>query len=310
MTLSRDDTERLNRLRGLFLDEGSDGSSLADYWRDDADLEVYDAILAERIGWKWDAVLDECAARGLERSDDALVVDFGCGTGVASRRFVSRFGAREVVLHDRSPRAMQFAAQRLASTAPEVSVRTERAVHGVRPDVLLMSHVLGEIDVHTELALRDLIDRSAVVVIVEPGHRIIARRLSQLRDALRGKFRIIAPCTHHAACPALLKASDWCHFFAAPPPEVFTDGDWVRTARTLGIDLRALPYAFVAAVRDGSPHADEARARTLGRPTVDTRRARVHVCDRDGLRIATVEKRADPQTWRALKKHPESVRFL
>ncbi|MFO1053705.1 MAG: hypothetical protein U1F36_15935 [Planctomycetota bacterium] len=64
MTLSRDELHRLERLRALFLDDERGAMSLADYWRDDGDLAAYDSVLAERIGWKWDAVLDECAARG------------------------------------------------------------------------------------------------------------------------------------------------------------------------------------------------------------------------------------------------------
>ena len=72
MTLSRDELERLTRLRALFLDDERGAEGLADYWRDDRDLSAYDTVLAERIGWKWDAVLDECASRGLPRRDDAL----------------------------------------------------------------------------------------------------------------------------------------------------------------------------------------------------------------------------------------------
>ena len=50
--------------------------------------------------------------------------------------------------------------------------------------------------------------------------------------------------------------------------------------------------------------------RVLGRPGISPRAARVTVCDGTGLRTVEVDKRSEPATWRALKKRPETVRFL
>lgn len=314
MTTGRDDLARLTRLRGLFLDDDRSTTPIADYWRDDDDLAAYDAVLAERIGWKWDAALDECAERGWPTNRDAVVLDWGCGSGVASRRFVERFGARAVVLHDRSERAMRFAARRLVESAPEIEVRIERRVDGEAPDVLLVSHVLGELDARGELELRATIERSRAVLIVEPGTHGVARRLAALRDDLRERFRIVAPCTHAGHCPSLATSHDWCHVFAPPPPEVFTDGAWVRLARELGIDLRALPYAFLALLDPSLPFAPPGdlsdRSRVLGRPSIGPRSARVHVCDAAGLRLAEIAKRDSPALFRTLAKKPHSVRLL
>ncbi len=308
MTLSRDELHRLERLRALFLDDERGAMSLADYWRDDGDLAAYDSVLAERIGWKWDAVLDECAARGMPRCDDATILDFGCGTGVAARRFAARFGAREVLMHDRSQRAMDFAVRRLAQQG-NTAVRGLPRVEGVAPDVLLVSHVLGEIDAREEAALHELIGRSTTLLIVEPGSRDISRRLSALRDSLRDRFTILAPCTHAAACPALRRGDDWCHFFAPPPQKVFTDGDWARRAKALGIDLRALPYSFLWATRAPRSVTDDDRSRLIGRARVETHRARFVTCDAHGLHDVEINKRHEPAAWRALKKHPETLRL-
>ncbi len=303
--------ERIQRLRELFLDDDRGAGALDDYWRSDADLVAYDAVLGARIGWKWDAVLAECEARGFGRADGQCVLDFGCGSGIAAQRFTARFGAGEVLCHDRSRTAVEFAVRQLRKASPALAARAVRDLDDLQPDVLLISHVLGELDARGEASLRQLILRSRRVVIVEPGNRHVARRLSTLRDELRAKFTIVAPCTHALSCPALANENDWCHFFAAPPPEVFTSSEWVLTARALGIDLRALPYAFLALIRDGEPAgSSETRARVLGRPELTARRARVQVCDPAGLRLVEVGKRDDPVTWRALKKHPESVRFL
>jgi len=317
MPPSRSLLARTTRLRDLFLDEARGASALDDYWRSDEDLLAYDAVLGARIGWKWDAVLAECAARGFARADGQSVLDFGCGSGIAARRFTARFGAGEVLCHDRSRTAVEFAVRQLRKGSPAIAARAVRNTDDLHPDVLLISHVLGELDAHGEASLRQLIARSRRVVIVEPGNRHVARRLSALRDELRAKFTVVAPCTHALACPALAKEADWCHFFAAPPPEVFTNSEWVLTARAVGIDLRALPYAFFAMTRNAdSANAEapvgvsETRTRVLGRPEMTTHTARVRVCDEAGLRLVEVGKRQDPVTWRALKKHPESVRFL
>lgn len=301
------DLERIARLRELFLAEDRGDRALADYWRDVDDLAAYDAVLGARIGWKWDAALAECAQRGFARADDDVVVDFGCGAGIAARRFAAAFGAREVLCHDRSAHAMAFAVARLVDEQPGVRARAAARLDDVAPDVLLASHVLGELDASGEAVLRDLITRSRRVVLVEPGNRFAARRLLALRDDLLAAFHVVAPCPHRARCPALANDGDWCHFFAPPPPEVFTAGDWVRTARTVGIDLRALPYAFVALDR-APPGPPAPPNRALGRAAVGAHDARLRICSAAGLSEVTVSKRTEPQLWRMLKKGPERLR--
>lgn len=309
MAPSRDLLARVERLRALFLDETRGDRALPDYWRDERDLAAYDAVLGARIGWKWDAALDECRERGLPRADGELVLDHGCGSGVAARRFVRAFGAGRVLCHDRSRLAATFAARALQTECGGVAAEAVTRVDDVRPDVLLVSHVLGELDANGEETLRALIARSRRVVLVEPGSREVSRRLSALRDRLAADVHVVAPCPHRAPCPALAGDTDWCHFFAPPGPEAFTDGDFVRTARALGIDARALPYSFVALSKDPVAAPTPAH-RVLGRPRLGKHDAQVQLCTATGLGDAVVTKRDAAATWRALKKRPESVRQL
>ncbi len=310
MTLSRDELARIQRLRDLFLDDDRGDRALADYWRDDADLVAYDAVLGARIGWKWDAALAEAADRGFRRADTQVVLDYGCGTGIAARRFAACFGAGEVLCHDRSARAAEFAARSLRASSPAVAARSLRSVDGVAPDVLLVSHVLGELDDAGERQLRAVIERSARVVLVEPGNRRVARRLSQLRDSLLGAFHVAAPCPHALACPALARADDWCHFFAPPPPSVFTDSEQVRTAKALGIDARSLPYSFLALVRGPAAEPMAVPPRLLGRPQVHPHTVCVQTCAADGLQRRELQKRRHPELWKLLKRAPETLRHL
>ena len=92
---------------------------------------------------------------------------------------------------------------------------------------------------------------------------------------------------------------------------MFTDGFWARVARELSIDLRSLPYAFLAMARQ-----DEATTaatlsgdvRLLGRAEIHKHFARVRSCSEAGLEQIEIPKRHEPQIWRALKKRPEQVR--
>lgn len=313
MTPSRDLLERIERLRTMFLAERPAGAPLPDYWRDDRDLQAYEAVLGARIGWKWDAALAECRDRGFASAADEVVLDYGCGAGVAARKFVTMFGGKEVLCHDRSTRAREFASRAIRIAMPEVAARAVPAVYDLRPDVLLVSHVLGELDAAGLQQLESLAARSRRVVIVEPGNKPVARALSALRDRLLAQFDVIAPCPHGAACPALRGTDDWCHFFATPPQQAFTDGDWVRTTKALGIDARALPYSFLCLVRKDAANAASSlprRPRLLGRPTMHPHAATVQVCEPGGLRHVELQKRRDPTLWKTLKKEPERVRDL
>lgn len=309
MPPSRDALARIQRLRELFLDDSRGDSALPDYWRNRADLDAYAQLLAVRIGWKWDAALRECRERSMKRLDDATVLDFGCGSGIGAMRYLHWFGGREVLYHDRSAAAMDYAVRAFHAGQPHIPARAQRSTDGVAPDVLLVSHVLGELDDQGMASLLQVIERSQRIVIVEPGNLRVSRRLSALRDTLLDRFHIVAPCPHARRCPALGKDTDWCHFFAPPPPEVFTEGEWVKTAREVGIDLRALPYAFLAL--DRTPQPASARSnRILGRPDVGKHEARVQVCAPSGLSIQAVTKRHQPDLWRKLKKDAEAVRSL
>ena len=84
------DWHALARLRAAFL-SGRPGDP--DYWERDSDLASYDATFAQRIGWKWDFVLGDLAARGW-RPPATTLTDWGCGSGVALRACLDACGTR------------------------------------------------------------------------------------------------------------------------------------------------------------------------------------------------------------------------
>ena len=316
------DWRALGRLRERFL--GAPGTG-GDYWEAREDLASYDVTYGERIGWKWDHVLRELRMRGWQpRSRD--VFDWGCGSGVASRRVISFFGAanfNSLTVWDHSALACDFAEDAARQNFPGLSVAqaTPSLLAANTPiGLLVLSHVLNELSPDSVDALRELIARSDAVLWVEPGTHDVSRQLGRIRDELRENFQVIAPCTHELGCPMFAAANErhWCHFFAPPPAEIFADSEWVKFGHRAGIDLRSLPYCFVAAERarldepplPGAGDRDEAPAqpgepplsRVIGRVEHFKPYARLFNCDATGLTELELPKRADPALFKQLER--------
>jgi hypothetical protein len=301
------DWTALDRLRGIFLAGQPPGAA---YWSSPTDLANYDFTYAQRIGWKWDAVLRELKQRGWTPPSGPLL-DWGCGSGIASRRVVEFFGAERferLRVFDRSAMAMEFAAEAARSAFPHLRVEAGTGSESGAPGTLVISHVLNELDEAGGRELRRVIDRASAVLWVEPGTHADSRALIALREALRDQFHVIAPCTHQAGCGllALENARHWCHHFAAPPPGIMADSDWVRFAQRAGLDLRSVPYSFLVLERRGSRAqtpglSPEGWSRVLGEPRVYKGFSKLLSCQADGVRELELQKRVAPEVHRAFK---------
>jgi hypothetical protein len=275
MTWEEVDWAALDRLREGFL---SGAAASGPYWQSPEDLANYDFTYGERIGWKWDHVLRELRLRQW-MPQGRTVLDWGCGSGVAGRRVISFFGASSfdsLTVWDHSPLACDFAADAAQRAFPNLTV--SQATPGYfsgtqRIGLLIISHVLNELPPESRDALRLLALRADAVLWVEPGTHDVSRQLGGFREQLRGGgFRVVAPCTHENECPmfAAGRDRDWCHFFAPPPSEIFADSHWVKFGQRAGIDLRSLPYAFLALDRGQAPAvAPVSDRRSLAAATID-----------------------------------------
>src|SRR5256885_5486417 len=115
------DWAALDRLRDTFLEGMPVG---AGYWTSESDLENYDLTFAQRIAWKWDAVLRELKLRRWTPPSETLI-DWGCGSGIAGRRVIDFFGAehfRLLRVCDRSWLAMELAADKAREAFPSLRV--------------------------------------------------------------------------------------------------------------------------------------------------------------------------------------------
>jgi hypothetical protein len=305
MTWTDLDWHALDRLREKFL-RGTAASG--PYWETAGDLASYDLTYGERIGWKWDHVLRELKLRGWE-PPARDIFDWGCGSGIASRRVISFFGVTNfdsLTVSDHSPLAAGFAEDAAQRAFPSLRVAqaTSGLINSSEPiGLLVVSHVLNELSAEALAQLRALVERASAVIWVEPGTHQVSRTLGRLRDELRGHFRIIAPCTHELGCPMFAPENErhWCHFFAPPPSEIFADSNWVKFGQRAGIDLRSLPYAFIALDRT-PPKLSEGWSRVIGRAEHFKPYARVLNCDATGLTELELPKRADPALFKQLER--------
>jgi hypothetical protein len=319
MTWTELDWHVLDRLRERFL-QGPAASG--PYWESAEDLANYDFTYGERIGWKWDHVLRELRLRGWSPTrtrgggrDKIAVLDWACGSGIAARRVVSFFGAENfesLTVWDHSPLACDFAAEAARHAFPSlpVSEATPGLLASETPvGLLLISHALNELTPEALASLRALLRRADAILWVEPGTHEVSRKLGTFRDELRYAFRVVAPCTHELGCPMFAPGNErhWCHFFAPPPAEIYADSNWVKFGQRAGIDLRSLPYAFIALERTrpetaNSPMIDPAVSRVIGRVEHFKPYARLLNCDAQGLLELELPKRADPTLFKQLER--------
>jgi hypothetical protein len=294
-------------LRSRFLD-GTAGD--ADYWKSADELALYDEVFAARIGWKIDA-----AIRGLHRIDwsprSRRIVDWGCGTGIATRRVLAVWPhILEVGLEDRSPAAVAFACQRIADQCRGVSFT---APNVDRDTLLLISHVLNELSNEAESELISLIHSAGEVIWVDAGTHAESRRLIGVREKVLASSEppaVVAPCTHVARCGMLAaeNARHWCHHFAEPPSEVFQNARWAELSRELGIDLRALPFSHLVFSRH-TPRDPTGAERIIGFPREAKGFSRILSCGIEGVRELMLQKRDAPALFKALGKTNEYPPF-
>jgi hypothetical protein len=317
MTWEQLDWTTLDRLRDRFLaGQASGDAPTTSYWTNAADLANYDFTFAQRIGWKWDAVLSELRQRGW-RPPAGPVLDWGCGSGIAGRRvveFLEPERPSRLRLFDQSHLATEFAAPAARRQFPSLSVETIHRADLERdelPGTLVISHVLNELDEAAGRLLRRSLERAQAVLWVEPGTFADSRALIAVRESLRDNFEFLAPCPHQASCGLLAPDNErhWCHHFATPPPGIMADSNWVRFAQRAGIDLRSLPYSYLVMEKKGlraqsSAHlpAAENWMRILGQPRVYKGFARLLSCQASGVRELDLQKRVDPTVFKSLKE--------
>lgn len=292
----------LKKLRELFLSDYKDKPS---YWESTELLKDYDETFAARIGWKWDSVLSENASLSLP--ENYTLVDWGAGTGIATRKFLSHFPKhlpKEILFIEKSVLAQQFAKSQIQVSHPTLPVTATNTISATPSIfVLLISHVLTELPHAVQRELIALAEKAEVLIWVEPGTLDCSKRLVEVRKKLLAHSQIIAPCTHDQACP--LGEKDWCHHFAKVPSEAFTTAHWKTFSTEMGIDLRSLPTSYlVMSKREKTQH--QSLKRVLGRIRSYKGYALVQGCGENGIEDIKLLEKIEKKKIKELKNTPFS----
>lgn len=267
-------------------------------------------------------------------------MDWGCGSGIAHRAFLDHFSTDAISglrLWDRSALAMRFAERRasekytglkvelglldsLNQPAPSPSQEANQIAvphsTGAAPLLggagsgspqtftLLISHVLSELTPEQVEQLSDLAATATSVIWVEPGNYESSLTLIAVRERLRSRMQVVAPCTHQAQCGMLAPGNEshWCHHFASPPPEVFTDGNWAKFGDLAGVDLRSLPVSFIVLDRRSPVALPSGAVRVIGRPRLYKPHALLLGCNEEGVSERRLTKRNSPDAFKAMKR--------
>ena len=296
MKLSGYQWQKLRELRQFFL---SANPNRASYWDSEQTVGLYDQTLAIRIGWRWDAVISQLRLLRWQPREK-LFLDWGCGSGIASRKILDAFPNLECAyLADLSPHAERYAAKTIREQFSSVSVRT--GIPEGESFCLLLSHVLGELDDRSQELLASIVDRASSLIWVEGGSAVLSKKLGFWRERL--DWPVIAPCTHRQPCRMLAPENQvhWCHFFTRPPAETFMDADWSEFAKQLEIDHRTVAFSYLVLDRFAESQLS-GFARPIGTTRVYKASAKLQLCDANGLHDVELMKRDFPDAWKALKK--------
>lgn len=246
------------------------------------------------------------------------ILDIGAGPGsmaLAALDYAKRCGSSaSAVVCDARPAALRLASGLARESGHGEALRTSEwslpaaapaAVRAGGPyDLAILGNVLNELwpDDADRVARRAewfqgtlprLLAEDARVVIVEPGLKTTGRDLLALRDQLLAAsvgWRVLAPCLHADACPALERPRDWCH--QARPwviPSLVED-----LSDAIGVDNRRLVFAYLVLARRGdAPAADERAFRVVSAPLTEKGKRLVWGCGPAGRhRIVRLDRHA------------------
>lgn len=265
-------------------------------------------------------------AGALPQSPRLRVLDLGAGLGSTSLGAAATFAGlprntvRELAVDavERDPGALRhftrIAAGAEAVGLPRVRVRPLAVdLRKHEPDGpydlilagLVLNELLAEPPEQAAQRLVGLVSQLAPhgsLIVLEPALREPTRALHATRDALRahGSVALFGPCVHHAACPMLTTAKDWCHEDVdAALPEALG-----KVAREAGLRFERLTYAYltlrrredaasVAGLLPTDPHPDLGAHRVVSQVLASKGKREWFACGQRGrVRVTRLDRHA------------------
>lgn len=251
------------------------------------DLQLLRALVYGQRTYLW--------VRRLQRwlgSVDRELWDLGGGTGAGALAWTDG-GARQAVVVDHADPGPA----RALWSGLEASIRFEpgnlrSGVEGGR--TALWAFSLREAFPRPRQAAEHLVtwwQKGHCGLVLEPGTRISARWVQEVRDALKDRVPVAGPCRAQGACPRNAGGSDWCHFSwrIGHGPEA------TRLLQRAGRDPSVLHASWLA-LGEGGPSS--------GHRLLDVRPKgkvlRLHFCSPQGETVGEVARR-DRARWRQMR---------
>ena len=250
--------------------------------------------------------------------DGRRVLDLGAGPGPSSLALLAA-GAVSVTAVDASRPALEIAEELARRSGRRLETRLADIASGARLpegpfDLVTAVHTVNELwpDRGDRLELRRAfveglrrhLAPGGRVLLVDPALTATANEAIELRDALvAGGWRVLAPCTRGARCPAL--PSGTCHADVAwdPPPAVRRIGHAAR----IGRERLAFSYFLLEPPGDAPAADSRPRYRVVSdRFLSKSGRLRVLLCGPDGRFPLSVDSRSpfpSARTLRSLERY-------
>lgn len=186
-------------------------------------------------------------------------LDLGSGPGPMAFAAMDA-GASEVTAADRSKAALELASRLAAEAGEALAVRqwdpqSKKGLPDGSFDLIVAGHLLNELFGTDDAALErraalleealGRVKRGGTVLVLEPALRDTSRALLKVRDLLVARgYAVRAPCLFRGPCPALVKATDWCHAERRweMPPAV----EQIARAAQLGKEALKMSYLALA----------------------------------------------------------------
>jgi ribosomal protein RSM22 (predicted rRNA methylase) len=229
------------------------------------------------------------------------LLDLGSGPGTALWAVTEQWPSlRSLTAWEREPAFLDLGrrlAKRSASSALRAAAwqRVDLRAAGDPPqryDVVIVGHVLNELDDAAQAAVIDLAWRATdgLLLIVEPGTSAAFPPVRAARDrVLASGAHTIAPCVHDQPCPL---TDDWCHF-----PQRLKRPPFQRAARGAPSEWEDSKFCFAAMARFGPE--DRIWGRVIRETTSNKAYAEAKISAIDGV-----------ARYRGLKRHRDAYRLV
>ncbi|MFN7262759.1 MAG: small ribosomal subunit Rsm22 family protein [Pseudobdellovibrionaceae bacterium] len=199
------------------------------------------------------------------------ILDFGSGLGAGSLGLLLTKSIAKAHFVESSSEAQKLHQKICERLKISANLSWGPTLPAEIPQTLICSYSLTELE-----TLPNFVFKAQNLLLIEPSTSQDGRRLMSWReDLLKKGFHLLAPCTHHDACPLLEEsAKDWCHDRVHwEMPEWFQ-----KIEAALPMKNRTLTLSYLVASQKQKPVRKALEGRLVGDSLVEKGKTRQLIC--------------------------------